>query len=203
MISDPELQEWSELFRSDDGLQSDIAARARRAVRWFRLVLYAEVLVTVTMGGGATLWAIRSHETSGTLLAVWVWMSLAATWLFRFFNDWTDFTGATVATESYLPVLLRRLRSNLRASGFGGILFFVQLFVTSGWVFRALNQQSPITLNDFLQLPANIVFELGTVAFVLWLVHHRRRLRRKIADLEKLRAELVDEPASLPPSPPS
>ncbi len=174
MISDSELARWRDLWRSDEPVNAELAERARQAVRRFRLWIYAELLVTVVMGGGALLRAARAQQASVTMLAVWVWISLAAAWLFRFINDWSDLTGAATQTDSFAPVLIRRLRSNLRAAEFGGVLFFVQLFVTSAWVFR----QVPVTPTAVLAIAS------GTVVFVIWLVRHRRRLKREIAELE-------------------
>lgn len=195
MITDPELDQWSELFRSEQIEPAEIAARAKKAIHRFRLWIYAEVAVTISMGGGATLWALGSHQTSVTLLAVWVWISLAAAWIFRLINDWNDFTGVAVATGSYLNILLRRLRNNLRAAQFGGVLFFVQLAFTSTWVFRELNSRSPVSLLAYLTLPVNIVFAVGTIAFCVWLVSYRQKLHTEIAQLQKLQSE-VDEPLS-------
>jgi hypothetical protein len=202
MIVDPELDQWSELWRSDPAPHADIAERARKAVRNFRLWIYLEVLVTLVMGGGAAIWAIGAHETPVTLLAIWVGISLAAAWIFRFINDWNDFTGPAVATGSYLATLLRRSRSSLRAAEFGGVLFFVQLAVTSIWVFRELNRRGQISLGAYLLLPANIVFALGTIAFVVWLIRYRSRLHREIASLEAMQAEFSDDSAVAIPAPP-
>jgi len=193
MISDPELEQWSELFRAEEGIPVDIAARAQKAVRRFRLWIYAEIVVTAAAGGGTTVWAANARQTSVTLLAVWVWIALAIAWLFRLVNDWNDFTGVAVATDSFLRILLRRLRSNLRASSFGGIGFLVQLLVMSAWVFRELNRNSHVGLRDYLALPANIMWGFGTVVFYVWLVRYQRRLRSEIAELERLRGELGDE----------
>jgi hypothetical protein len=190
MISDPELEQWSALWRSGEALDAKLAERARKAVWRFRAWIYLEVLVTVVMGGGATIWAVRAHQTPVTLLAIWVWISLAVAWLFRLISDWNDFTGAAVATGSYLATLLRRLRSSVRAAEFGGVLFFVQLLVTSTSVFRELNRQGHVGIREYLALPPNVVFAIGSVGFVVWLVRYRRRLRREIAELERMRVEL-------------
>ena len=123
MISDPELDQWSELWRSSETANAQIAERARKAVWRFRIWIYLEVLVTVIAGGGVTAWAVRAQQPPVTFLAIWVWISLAAAWIFRLISDWNDFTGAAVATGSYLATLLRRLRSSRRAAEFGGILF--------------------------------------------------------------------------------
>ncbi len=189
MITDPELEQWSDLFRSETTDPTRIAARANRAVRNFRLWLWGEVAVTIVMGGGAVLWAAQSHQTYVTVLAVWVWISLAAAWVFRFFNDWNNFTGAAVPTGSHLAILRRRLRSNLRAARFGGALFFVQLFVTSAWVFLELN----IGLRDYLMLPANVLFAFGTVVFCGWLFWYCRKLKSELAELAKLEDEFAGE----------
>jgi hypothetical protein len=197
MIIDPELDQWSELFRSEQIASAEIAARAKKAVYRFRLWIYAEVAVTVCMGGGATFWALKAHQTSISLLVAWVWISLAAAWTFRLINDWNDFTGVAVAAGSYLTILLRRLRSNVRAAEFGGVLFFVQLAVTSTWVFREINSHSPVSLQAYLALPANIIFAIGTVVFCVWLVLYRRKLHTEIAQLQKLQAGF-DDPSPAP-----
>jgi hypothetical protein len=194
MITDPELDQWSKLFRSQQSEPAEIVSRAKKAVRRFRLIIYSEIAVTVVAGGGATIWALNSHQTSVTLLAIWIWISIAAAWLFRLKNDWNDFTGVAVATGSYLNTLLRRLRSNLRAADFSGILFAVQLCATSAWVFSERNGQSHITLRDYLSLPPNIFFAVGTVAFYIWLFFYRRKLQTQIQDLTKLQLELGDQP---------
>jgi len=196
MISDPELDQWSELWRSGEPFDARLAERARKAVWRFRVWIYLEVLVTVLMGGGFTMWAVRAHQTPVTVLAIWVWLSLAAAWVFRLISDWNDFTGAAVATGSYLAVLLRRLRSSLRAAEFGGVLFVVQLIVTSLWAFVELNRQGHVSLGDYLALPANVVFAFGTVAFAFWLVRYRRRVRWEIGELEKMGKELGNDAAT-------
>ena len=190
MISDPELSQWSALWRSDNTAHEDIAARAHRAVRRFRLWIYWEVLVTVVMGGGFTIWAWQARQPGVTYLAIWVWVSLAIAWIFRLINDWNDFSGAAVATGSYLATLLRRYRSNLRAATFGGILFFVQLAVTYTWVYREVSHQGRASE----LLPKNIVLVLGTLVFMTWLIRYRSKLRREIAELERLQIELGASP---------
>ena len=190
MITDPEIEQWSELFRSQTIDRAQIAGRANRAVRNFRLWLCAEVAVTVVMGGGASWWAWQSHQASVTALAVWVWISLTAAWIFRFFNDWNNFGGSPLTT------LRRRLHSNLRAAQFGGVLFFVQLFATSAWVFRELN----ISLRNYLALPTNIVFAVGTVVFCVWLFHYCRKLKNELAELAKMEDEFAGSNAPSSPS---
>lgn len=188
MITDPELEQWSELFRSETVDPAQIAARAKQAVRNFRLWLYSEVAVTIVMGFGAIYWAWQSHQSSITLLAVWVWISLAAAWVFRLINDWNDFSGVAVATGSHLATLRRRLRSNRRAALFGGVLFFVQFLVTSAWVFRELT------------LPSSIVLAVGTVVFCAWLFLYLRKNKKELAELSKLQDEFAPESAA-PPQP--
>lgn len=185
MITDPELEQWSELFRSEVTDPMQIAARANRAVRNFRLWLCGEVAVTIVMGGGAVRWAVQSHQTSVIVLAVWVWISLAAAWIFRFFND----GNIALTGGSHLAILRRRLRSNLRAAQFGGILFFVQLLVTSAWVFRELK----VSLRDYLTLPANVVFGSGTVIFSSWLFWYCRKLKIELGELSKLENEFQSD----------
>lgn len=194
MITGPELEQWNELFRSESFDPAQITARANRAVRNFYLWLCAEVAVTLVMGVGAIVWAWQSRQSSVTALAVWVWIAIAAAWIFRFFNDWNNFTGVAVATGSHLAILRRRLRSNLRAAQFGGVLFFVQLFVTSAWVFRQLHT----SIHDYLELPANIIFAAGTVVFCVWLFWYCRKQKNEIAELSKLEE---DDSASAPASP--
>jgi len=197
MISDPELSQWSELWLSDNTAQEDIAARAHRAVRRFRLWIYLEVLVTVVMGGGFTIWAWQARQPAVTYLTIWVWVSLAIAWIFRLINDWNDFTGAAVATGTYLATLLRRHRSNLRAATFGGILFFVQLAVTYTWVYRQLSRQGRASE----LLPTNMFLVFGTLVFVAWLLRYRSRLHREIAELEKLQPEFGGNSSPAPKVP--
>ncbi len=188
MISDPELSQWSELWRSGNMAQEDIAARAHKAVRRFRLWIYLEVLVTIVMGGGFTIWAWQARQPAITYLTIWVWVSLAIAWIFRLINDRNDFTGAAVATGSYLATLLRRHRSSLRAAVFGGVLYVVQIVVTYTWLYRELSRQGRASE----LLPTNIVLVLGTLVFAAWLLRYRRKLHWEIAELEKLQSELGD-----------
>lgn len=179
MITDPELEQWSELFRSQQQVEpAEIVARAKKAVRRFRLWVYTEIAVTLI----ATVFAICIHQRALTVLLA---VSIAAAWLFRLLNDWNNFTGVATATGSYLNTLLRRLRSNKRAAEFGGVLYFVQLPIVSALVFRDLN----IPLRAYLLLPANIFIACATVAFVIWLAVYRHNLKNQILELEKQQTE--------------
>ena len=180
MTTDPELENWSELFRSQQQPEpAEIVARAKKAVRRFRLWIYTEIAVTIA----AIFFAIWIHQRAVTVLIA---VSIAAAWLFRLLNDWNDFTGVATATGSYLNILLRRLRSNKRAAEFGGVLYFVQLPIVSSWAFRDLN----ITLREYLLLPANLFVACATVAFFIWLAVYRHRLQTQILEMEKLQEEL-------------
>ena len=193
MISDPELDQWSELFRSEQVEPAEIVTRAQQAIRRFHLWIYAEVAVTIIVGGGALCWSIRAHQRAFTALTV---VAIAAPWLFRLTNDWNDFSGATTTTDSYLNILLRRLRSNLRSADFSAVLFFVLLGLMSAWGFREWNRESPLTLGEYLALPANIAVAIGTSVFYVWLILYRRKLQKEIHQLEQLQKEFAEEPAA-------
>ena len=173
MPADPELQRWQSLWHSDTQIPHDLRQRARRQIRRMRMMLVGDIAVTVIMGGGATVWALNSDRPSVRLLAAWVWFTILIAWIFRYFNNRGNWTGAAPSTDAFFEAWVKRCREMQRNLIFGIALGIVQFVVCSAWVSRELQHTRGTTLRqlatstpmDVVWLCAALLLGLGLLAF--------------------------------------
>ena len=88
-----------------------------RGTRNMRLMLAAEVLVTVGMGRGYTMWAVMEPRTEIVVLAGAVWFFLAVAWMFAGVNRRGTWSPAAVSTAKFVDLSIRRCHRKLAAPG--------------------------------------------------------------------------------------
>ena len=189
MNVDLELENWKSLWQTDVQVPADLREKANRQLRRMRTMLVADIGVTVVMGGAAIAWAMTPKQPPVRLLASWVWMTLIAAWLFRWFNDRGNWTGAAPNTEVFLELLQRRYRASLRSLKFGYALGVVQLLFSSAWVYFELNRNAPITILQFLTLKANLAAWSCALLLFVGAVRFSRKLERELAYVRQLRSD--------------
>jgi Na+/proline symporter len=178
---DLELEAWREEWQADTEVPADLRSKVERGSRNLRLLLALEVLITVVMGGGSTLWATMDRRTEMVLLSAAVWLFLGAAWTFAIMNRRGTWSPVAVSTAEFLDLSIRRCQRRLAAAGFGAGLYFVEMAFCLTWLYWDPSRRGPL---------AAIIYSVATPIFVLGLVRYRRKTT---AELERL-LELQSHP---------
>jgi hypothetical protein len=126
MKPDLELEAWRDQWQADTQVPADLRRKVARESRNLRLLLGLEVLVTLVMGGGSTLWAAIEPRTEMVVLAAAVWLFLGAAWTFAAISRRGIWSPAAVSTAEFLDLSIRRCRKKLLSAAFGAGLYFVE-----------------------------------------------------------------------------
>ena len=185
MSLDAELDTWRREWQSEKSAVPDLAAKVRRHSRFMRIMLAADVLVTVVIGGGTIVWAVRSSEPDVIVLAGATWLFLAIAWAFAWINRRGCWAPAALNASAFLDLSIRRCRGGIAASRFGAILYCSELLFCLMWIYRRKHALSP---GEFLTSPSVAVVWIFTVAFVVLLLWYRRRKQAELAYLLELQS---------------
>jgi hypothetical protein len=192
MKTDRELENWQSLWQADEQIPRDLRERAMRQVRRMRIMLAGDIAVTVVMGGGAVVWALNSDHLAVRLLAVWIWTTIAAAWIFRYFNGhFNNWTGAAPSTDAFFETWVKRCRETRRNLQFGFGLGIIQLVVSSAWVFRELHRDHGISLLTFVTMARLDVAWLCAGLLFAWAVRFYKKVSADLTYAERLRDEWV------------
>jgi len=174
---DLELESWRAQWQADAEVPADLRRKVARDTRYLRLMVALEVLVTVTIGGGSIVWAVLEPRAEMLVLAIAVWIFLAAAWSVAVITRRGAWRPAAVTTADFIELSIRRCRGKLAAARFGVGLYFVEMVFCLTWLYRDPARRVPG--------PA-IVFAVVTPVFLIWLARFRRNTRRELARLEEL-----------------
>jgi hypothetical protein len=174
MMADRELEAWRAEWQADAEVPADLRRKVARGSLYMRVMLAAEVLVTVTIGGGSTLWAALEPRTEMLVLAVAVWLFLAAAWAFAIVTRRGTWSPAALTTADFVDLSIRRCRGKLAATRFGVGLYFAEMAFCLTWLYRDPARRVPT--------PA-IIFAAVTPLFLVGVARFRRKAR---AELESL-----------------
>lgn len=200
MNGDAELEAWRRQWQSeipvpaDPGAAELRAAELRRKVerqsRFMKIMLAADILVTVGMGGGTIALAARSTGPDWWLLAAFTWIFIAAAWAFSLRVNRGNWRPHAVDTATYLDLAVRRCRGRLAALRFGGALYACQIVFCLGWVYHHQPRPRPAlgAWLWFATVPIDAVWAV-TVAFFIFLFWYRRRKLAELAWFENLTAQ--------------
>lgn len=183
MNPDTELESWRKQWQEDRPEPPNLADAVHRGTRFLRAMLVAEILITIVMGGGITVWALRSSNSDVAALAGATWVFLAAAWTFGIWNRKGCWAPAGYEHAAFVTLAVRRCQRALTALTFGCLLYIVELLFCLSWIYRRLALRSSLTPMDFLTSRAIVVtlilsVTLGAVA--LWF---RRNKRQELANL--------------------
>jgi hypothetical protein len=181
MSVDAELEAWRREWQSEAPVLPDLAATVQRQSWRMRLMLYADVLVTVVIGGGVTAWAARSPQPDMIVLAAAVWIFVGCAWLFARTNRKDCWAPAALTTAAFLDLSIRRCRASVAAAAFGTVLYFVELVFCLGWVYHHKAQRAPFSISEFLSSGTLVVIYVCTLAFVALVIRYRRMKRSELA----------------------
>jgi hypothetical protein len=196
MNTDIELEAWREQWQADPVVPPNLRRNVERQSRLMKIGLIADTLVTVVMGGGTTLWALRFPGTDLGQVAAATWFFLAAAWLFAFITKRGLWAPSAIDTASFVDLSIRRCRASLAATWFGAGLFVSEVAFGLGWVYKH-SIQAPQPLWRWLlfsSLRIDIVW-ICTLAFFSAIVWYRRKKKVELTRLLTLRSEMAAQTA--------
>jgi len=174
---DLELEAWRAQWQADAEVPADLRRKVARDTRYMRVMLAMEVLVTVTMGGGSTVWAALDPRAEMWVLTGMVWVFLGAAWTVAIVSRRGAWSPAAVTTAEFVDLSIRRCRGRLAALRFGVWLYFAEMVFCLAWLYRDPARRVP--------LPA-IVFAVVTPIFLLGVGRYRHKTRLELAGLLEL-----------------
>ena len=177
MNPDLELENWRAQWQADAEVPAALRRRVAAGTRHMRLMLAAELLVTVTIGGGSIVWATARPDTEMVVLAIAVWIFLGIAWAFALATRRGTWSPAAVTTSDFIDLSIRRCRATLGAMRFGIWLYFGEMVFCMVWLYRDPARRTPA--------PA-MIFALVTPLFLVGLARYRRKVRAELARLKEL-----------------
>jgi hypothetical protein len=188
MSMDTELEAWRREWVSGGADLPDLPLKVRRQSAFMRLMLVADVLVTVIIGGGVIFLALRSPQTDLVVLAIAVWFFLGVAWTFGVKNRKGCWTPAAMTTTAFLDISIRRCRAAIKTSTFGVLLYACEMLFCLGWIYHRKSHEAHRGLGAFLTSPLLVVVSICTVGFIVAMVWYRRRKQNELACLLELQA---------------
>jgi len=177
MMPDVELESWREQWQAEAEVPADLRRSVARGTRYMRLMLAAEVFVTVTIGGGYTLLAALHPSAEMFVLAGATWIFLISAWTFAILTRRGTWSPAAVTTAEFVDLSIRRCRGKLAAARFGVGLYFAEMAFCLTWLYRDPSRRTPT--------PA-VIFGVLTPAVLLGVARFQRKTRAELARLEEL-----------------
>lgn len=186
MNLDTELEKWRGEWQSDDKVPPDLRRRVERQNRWMRVMLVAEILVTVGIGGAVIILAARMPRPSMLVLAAATWLFIAAAWAFRLTTNRGLGTPAAMDTAGFVDLLIKRCRARMSAALFGAGLYAVEMAFCLGWIYR--ESVEGMTLGSWLWFSSAFMdcIWLVTIAFFAATFWYWRKRREELAWLSNL-----------------
>jgi hypothetical protein len=194
MSADLELEKWRRQWQGgpESASRADEVERLRQRVlretRWAKWGLIVPIWVTVGVGGGMTLLALRNEHPLHVALAIETWIFIAVVWagsLWIARGTWRPLADTTAA---FVDISIRRRKANLRGATFGAWLYVLQLLAMKLIVGYLTSER----LADTLTSPHMILYAwIGLPLVFGALVWFRRRQRAQLERLLELKRQLA------------
>jgi hypothetical protein len=178
MSGDAELDLWRNQWQREDVIPAGLRRKVERHGRFLRIMVLGDLLVTAVIGGATAAWAIQSRQPDVVVLALGTWTFIAAAWAFSWMTRRGLFTPSALNTAAFVDLSIRRCRAALASVVFGIILYFVEMIFCLAW----LNHRGRLSWEVLL------LVGIGSVAFVVLILRHRRTKRAELAWLRSLQA---------------
>jgi hypothetical protein len=181
MNLDTELERWRGEWQSEAAVPADLRRRVERQSRWLQVGLAADILVTIVIGGGVSVLAVRSPQPDMLVLTAATWLFIAVAWALALAVYRGLWTPAGMDTATFVDLSIRRCRARLASVAFGAGLAAVEFAFCLGWDYVHTSPRMPLAQWFFFSsIPIDLAwgFALAIFAFVWW---YRRR---KLAELE-------------------
>jgi hypothetical protein len=186
MNPDTELENWRREWQSEAEVPRDLRARVERQSRWMRIVIAADILVTVVIGGGTVALAVRAPQPDMVLLAAATWLFIAAAWTFRLVADRGLWSRPAMNTAAFVELLVRRCRARLKATLFAGVLYVCEMAFCLGWIYRHSAGRTALGTWLFFSSAFIDMVWLVTLVFFAFVFWYRRKKRAELVWLRRL-----------------
>ncbi len=202
MNTDLELDAWRQQWQSDTAIPFDLREKVQRQSRLMKMALICDILVTVVMGGGATMWAAHSSMPGAALVAIATWIFLAAAWSFVLTANRGLWAPSAIDAAAFVDLSIRRCRGALATTWFAACLFIGEVAFGLSWAYmHSLHPQtSLLSWLWFGSARIDIVWAC-TLAFFVAMVWYRRKKQAELARLLDLRDAMSLPASNLLPEP--
>lgn len=165
----------------------DLRKKVERQSMFMKIALAADILVTVVIGGGAILWAVRSPQADIIVLAAITWIFLAAAWFMALRLNRGNWSPAALDTAAFVDLSIRRCQARLKAVWFGAGLFVVELAFCLPWVYNYSAKHSRSFLSWlWFSSPYIDGVWVATMIFFVFLIWYRQRKQAELTWLQNV-----------------
>lgn len=188
--------DWELLSRdwvADTPQLPSLKARVQRESRNMRWIVASEVLVTIVIGGGSTLWAALARDSAFVVLAAAVWVFIATAWAFGLVARKGAWEAAGSDTASYLDLSIRRCQVSIASAYFGIALCLVEVGFCLAWVYRYLSRTQQLSPVEFLTSSSVFPFLLATLAVVGGCLWYRRKRANEMEGLINFKRQMMED----------
>lgn len=191
MSADLELEVWREQWQEVAPMPEGLQEKVDRQSRLMKLGIVCDVLVTLLIGGGTTVWAILSRDSGLALVAVAAWLFLAVAWIFVLNVNRGLWAPAALDAAAFLDLSVRRCHGALRTIWFAAELFVAEVAFGLAWARMHSNaRKSVLAWLAFSSLRIDIVWVCTGLFFVM-LFWYRSRKKQELARLVQMEAEIA------------
>ncbi len=191
MNADVELAAWREQWQADETIPRDLQRKVERQSRLMKIGIACDILVTAVIGGGAVIWAWRSHDADVVPVAIAAWVFLAAAWIFVLLANRGLWSPSAMDAATFVELSIHRCRSALATIWFAAALFFAEIIFGLHWSYVHMSGDHPAILTWLLFGSARIdVVWVVTITFLSGLFWYRSKKRTELARLRILRREI-------------
>jgi len=190
-MRDTELDSWRAQWRTAAPPPPDLKARVERETRMMRRSVAGELAVTLVFGGTTVVWAALSRRTDVVVLALGVWVFIAAAWTISYLLRRDAWAPATLSTTAYLDLSLLRCRRRRESIAAQAVLYVLILGFDLAWIYYFGREGRSRDVLSFLT--SGGVEWVWPVTAMLAIAAWRGRLSlsREIETLTRLRADLA------------
>ncbi len=192
MSTDIELDVWREQWQMENAVPLDLRRSVERHSQLMKLGLIADIVVTLVMGGGTTIWAVWSPDSDVVLVAVATWLFLAAAWAFVLTANRGLWRPSGLDNAAFVDLSVRRCRSATAATWFAALLFLSEVAFGLWWGYAHSNRGHLPWLSWLLfsSLRIDVVW-ICTGIFFGAIVWYRQKKRRELTRLLQLQDEIT------------
>jgi hypothetical protein len=192
MQSDTELDTWRHQWQTADIIPSDLRQRVERETRNLRRAVYAQIAVTILIGGAVVGWALVSQKPIVGALAIGVWFFIAVAWVVSIGLSRDVWKPSAATTMAFLELSIRRCRNRLGGLMAQGLLYVAILAFDLVWIYHYEAETRPRDPWTFLTAGGVLVVWPLTAMLGAAVVWYRRKLHRELQNLLNLRRQLGD-----------
>ena len=192
METDNELETWRLEWQAENFVPPDLRKRVERDIRRHRLSFWASVAVTILMGGGTTLWAAVSGESSDVLVVAAVWLFIGITWATSIQLERMRGSSKPLAetTAAFLEFAIHSCRVRRQGIAVAAALYAGFFSFMVAWKYRQLAAEMPLDVGTYLTSGRVMTQCAITAVLAVIALGRRRRLNRELHHLMTLRQRL-------------